>query len=398
MKDSYIPRKLEEIIPAVVQRHPSTAAVTGYHPDQSFLDQVREWVQVPETQINDTAYTIPPRMVVQLADYLGTNSLGVPTEKLIRMVCIRTNERITKRILSRWPDYYLHSDYMDLMEAILTERSEVAEKVLEQSKVTSEVLLDWIKSENIPHAVGKYAIKNDESNSQSFRKTLQEINVSPESKLGKQCIEEYYTFCGEKSYLQIKDEELLRVLKRYSYKQIKSFLDNYLTVMETENLRRYFACGRYLRNSYTGVPDSTRFKAFFSGFSEQHINQYSKWLSYVLIAESFSNNSNDPRLRFWSKYVPYSSKTYLERQSSALIMVYEKCCVIEFTSETMGPIYIYQKEDFNKRIKLATQIMKNLELRSYLYNGAYYARFVHDARGSWQHKVARYLTQHDDIA
>lgn len=398
MRDSYAPRKLTERIPEIVKRHPSTAKTASYEPDTSFQEQVRAWAALSEKDAGEVALTIPPGKIMQLADFLGAGHTGVPTEQLIRIVCTRTNERLAKRILSRWSDFFRSSSYNALVKAILEERKETVRQVLKDSPADAETWLQWLNSGDIPAAVGKSAVRYDAKHKSGFQQALQAISVPPESRLGKECIDEYYIFCDRNAYLDLEDQKLNRILMRYSYEQSIRFLKNFLTEMDTQSLRRYYACGKYLSQKYTGLPESDKYNRFFSGWSQEHRTQYNRWMSYILIADSFSQNSNDPRLRFWSKYVPYSVNTYLEKQCEALIMEYEKCCVIEFTSKTMGAVYIYYKGDYRGRIRKSTKMMKNTEFRSFLYNHPYEARFVHDAGGNWQHKVERFLKRHERIS
>ena len=72
--------------------------------------------------------------------------------------------------------------------------------------------------------------------------------------------------------------------------------------------------------------------------------------------------------------------------------------IIEFTTKTMGPLYIYRKDIFEKFVKKYLKRMNNTELRHSLYNELLqYAteRIIH--HDNWQYKTSRYLMAHSII-
>jgi len=73
--------------------------------------------------------------------------------------------------------------------------------------------------------------------------------------------------------------------------------------------------------------------------------------------------------------------------------------IIEFTTKTMGPLYIYRKDIFEKFVKKYLKRMNNTELRHSLYNELLqYAteRIIH--HDNWQYKTSRYLMAHSIIS
>ena len=158
-------------------------------------------------------------------------------------------------------------------------------------------------------------------------------------------------------------------------------------------------CGSYLRNIYTSDAGTLKYKNFFSGFTPEQELKYHRWLNYILIRESFSKNSNDERLQFWSQYVPYSTDAYRVSASECLVIEFEMYSIIEFTTKTMGPLYIYRKDIFEKFVKKYLKRMNNTELRHSLYNELLqYAteRIIH--HDNWQYKTSRYLMAHSIIS
>ena len=231
-----------------------------------------------------------------------------------------------------------------------------------------------------------------------FPERLKSLMIFPDSNLGQQCIQEYLTFCDRTGYLEISDRDMLPTLRKYAPDSIKLFLKNILTELNVEDFQRYYQCGTYLRNTYTSDAGTLKYKNFFSGFAPEQELKYHRWLNYILIRESFSKNSNDERLQFWSQYVPYSTDAYRVSASECLVIEFEMYSIIEFTTKTMGPLYIYRKDIFEKFVKKYLKRMNNTELRHSLYNELLqYAteRIIH--HDNWQYKTGRYLMAHSII-
>ena len=278
------------------------------------------------------------------------------------------------------------------------DKAELVKKIVSNTKLENTTMLQWFPSKNIPYAVGRECMRWQKSDRIRFSDRLMTLGIMPSTRLGQRCIQEYLTFCDRTGYLEISDRDMLPTLKKYSPDSIKLFLKNILTELKVEDFQRYYQCGTYLRNTYTSDAGTLKYKNFFSGFTPEQELKYHRWLNYILIRESFSKNSNDERLQFWSQYVPYSTDAYRVSASECLVIEFEMYSIIEFTTKTMGPLYIYRKDIFEKFVKKYLKRMNNTELRHSLYNELLqYAteRIIH--HDNWQYKTSRYLMAHSII-
>lgn len=400
MKKTYTPQRLVSILPKVVQVHPYTAHSEVPEVDRDFLEKVKYWAAMEQSEVEGEAFTVSFRNILRLSDYIGNNSLHISCQNLIRMVCLRAEKRVVKRLLMRWPDLYDSPEYSQLVKNVVEEQSGLVEEELGHTKLTREILLGWLNEEHISAAVGKTAIRSSRKSHRSIQEELSDLKVSPDSKLGKICLEEFYLYCERADYLRTSDDELLRILVRWQQPVIRAFLKNILEVSETTDFQRLYRSGTFLRDRFTGTTNSAQYNRFFAGFSEKFKLQYDRWLGFLTIVEGFGRDSNDNRLKFWRGYIPNCTRVYTQKVSEALIMYFAEYCVIEFTAKTMGPVYIYERDYFEKGIEPLTRTMKNSNLRKELLrlveaypNSA--VRIPHNS--GWEYKVRNYLRRYNIV-
>jgi hypothetical protein len=388
------------MVPKVVQVHPYTTHSEVPVVDEDFLEKVRYWAGMEEGEVESEAFTISFRNILRLSDYIGSNQLHLSCQNLIQMVCLRAEKRVMKRLLMRWPDLFESREYSEMVKSIAGEHSELVEEELKNTKLTREVLLSWLNEEHISGAVGKTTIERSRKSGRSLQEELSSLRIPPDSKLGKRCLEEFYLYCQREDYLKISDSELYRILARWQLPVIRAFLKNILEVSETTDFQRLYKCGVYLRDAFTGTTNSPQCHSFFTGFSDKLILRYNCWLGYLTIVEGFGQDTNDNRLKFWKDYVPNCTQVYIQKFSEALIMYYAHYCIVEFTTKTKGPIYIYERTYFEQSIEPLTRKLKNSNLRKELFRQVEVfpksaKRISHNS--GWEYKVRDYLRRYNIV-
>lgn len=391
MKSEYKPSMLESLKPKIKKEHPLSSDLMNYQPDQEFLEQIKKWAKLPQEDIEETAQFISSRKIWLLVNYIPTNSLKLPLENLVRILYLRVNTDIARRLFVFWQDYFLNRQLCGLLYQIVQNKADI---VVSEKNVNTSILERWFSSDNIPQAVGKECMILQKQSRIHFPDRLRSLGISPSSKLGQLCIAEFLTFCDRVDYLEISDSDMLQSIKKFSPEVIASFLKNILTVLEITDFQRYFQCGKFLRSSFTGSSDTQKYQKYFSTFSAEQEMKYRRWLNYILVHESFAANSDEERLEFWSRYVPYSVNVYRVPISESLVLEFEMYCIIEFPEKTKGPLYIYEREVFENKIKRYVTRNNNAELRRCLYNELREdcaARIIH--RDNWQFTTRRYLVK-----
>lgn len=395
MKAAYTPSSLITAAEHIRKAHPSMREIMQYVPDEAFLEEVKRWAKLPTADITGEAFSVPKRKIRLLAKYIPENTLNLPLQNLTQIVYLRADEDIVKLLFILWQDFYLNKDLCNLLHALVTDKGFASLKLLNQSAATKEMLLNWFSSSAIPQVVGRDSLTLQHTTKSPFPECLKAFHIMPSSRLGQCCITEFLTYCDRDDYLAIPDVEMLRSLKKLSLPGINLFLKNILSKLQVQEFQQYYMCGSFLREQYTGSAGSDKYKKFFTSFSSDLELKYRRWLNYILVKDSFARNTGDERLIFWSQYVPYSWNAYRVRNCEALVMEFAAYCIIEFTTATMGPIYIYQKSTFEDRIKWHLPRCSNTELRSLLYHdlSSYYTQRI-EHRGDWKTTTRWYLMAH----
>ena len=388
MKTNYTPRKLNISLGEISQKHPLRSAPPEYKSDQEFAKMLKRWAYMSEAALKSEAPVIPPRRIRQLIEYIYGNVLNLPLQNLKNIIIMRATEDNFRRMFSLWLDTYYNKEINSMLSGVIQTYPEFIPAVFNGSRLTSDIFSEWLKSENTPVVAGKTCVRL-RGQVESFKRALEEYKISPESALGKACIDNYYCYCDKDVYLRTKDPDLQRIVSRYNESQIHLYLRNFLSLLEIQDFKSFYLVGKYLIGKYTDVPGTTRFQRFFNTYPQHLVVKYRRWLDYITIRESFRNNLSDERLIFWSDYVPYTEDIHMEKTSMSLIMKFEQYVIVEFTEQTMGALYVFEKDDFERRIKHRTRTMKNSELRSYMYNSPYVERIVHN--GNWTWRTKRYL-------
>lgn len=397
MRTEYNPKNLTAARMEVKKRHPKLNEVTDYQADTAFLNQIRIWSSMSKEDIEAEAAVVSIHQVKKLALYIPENILRVSARNLIRIVYLRATEPIVQALFTRWQDFYFNKDLSFLLYQLCKDKKQLVEGIFLNCSLTDAKFMQWLQSKDIPYTVGT-ACAAMEGERVSFQDRMRRFHISPNSKLGQSCSERFLTFCTRADYLDYSDQEMRAVLEKYNRSSIRMFVRNILTQLEVPDFQRYYFSGCFLRDHHTGRADSREYQQFFREFPPEHELKFRRWQNYILVKESFTANSEDERLKFWSQYVPYSINAYRNAVSESLVMEFEWYTIVEFTTETMGPLYVYRKDVFERYIKNYVKSKDNQELRHLLYtdlSGYSEKRIVHN--DNWQWKTGRYLTAHSII-
>lgn len=388
MKNSFSPQKLNKTLAEVARQHPLKSIPPKYEGDPAFIQMLKYWAYLQGDVVEQEALLIPPRRLRQLVEYVSNNIYKLPMRNFATIIKLRATAEIFSRLFALWLDAYGNEDYNRLLKVVSRVFVGQAENVFQNSQLTIPVFTEWVGSDNTPALVGQTCLRHKAS-AGNFENALRAYSVSPDSLLGKACLDNFYTFCAREDYVLLKDDDLDRILRRYNEKQIHAFMHNFLAVMVVQDFQRFYRAGKYLMQQYTNAPGTKPFQRFFANYPPELIQKYQRWLNYITIRESFHHNTSDERLIFWSKFVPYMQSAHMESASNSLLMKFEDYGIVEFTESTMGALYVYEIIDFEKRIQPKSRIYANNEFRSYLYNHDYVQRITH--QGYWQSRTEWYL-------
>lgn len=392
MRSVYKPLMLTSIKAEIRKEHPSSSEMMYYQPDQEFLGQIKRWTELSEKEAEEEAHILPIRKIWLIVNYIPDNSLKLPLHNLAQMIYLRVNRDIARRLFVFWQDYFVNEELCNLLYRTVKDIPDAIHNIVSDNKLDNIILADWFCSKNIPQSVGKVCITLQKKQRIRFADRLMSVGILPSSKLGQCCITEFLTFCDEIDYREISDADMFQTIKKFSPELIVLFLKNILTVLKVEDFQNYFQCGLFLRSSVTSGTDTQKYHQYFSSFTSEQELKYRRWMNYVLVRESFAKDSDDGRLKFWSRYVPYSLKVYRVNISESLVLEFEMYCIIEFPKKANGPLYIYRRDVFQKNVRNNLFSSNNTELKHSLYNELLdlcEERITH--HGNWEYKTKQYL-------
>lgn len=391
MRAEFVPENLTKVCIEVKKKHPKMDEVMEYQEDAEFNNQIRTWANMPKELMETESSVITMHQVKKITRYLPQNILHVPVRNLNRIVFLRATREIANTLFAQWQDYYQNKDLCFLLYQLCKDKKNLTGDFFQNYQLTAETLMRWLKSENVSYDVGRDCVRI-RGERKPFPERMLLFHISPNSRLGRSCSENFLFFCTREDYLDYSDQELKFVLEKYNRQSICLFMHNILTQLEAQDFQTYYFSGCFLRDHYTGNTDSSDYQRFFKEFPAEYELKYRRWQNYILIKDSFAANSEDERLQFWSQYVPYSVNAYRNAVSESLVMEFECYTIVEFTTKTMGPIYIYQKDVFERHIRHYVERKDNQELRHLLFNelSRYYeTRIVHN--DGWKWMVSGYL-------
>ena len=166
---------------------------------------------------------------------------------------------------------------------------------LQNSYLKLDVYQKWISSGNdyIPSLVGREILRIKNLNRFSFDESMRALLIKPDTRIGRECVESFYTFCEKHDYLAIDDSELKEVVSRYDIKKIHAFMHNMLDKLEIMDFQKFYFTGSFIRDNYTGEKGSIRYDTFFQIIRrKKKINTINGWHIFLFVLISMMNVFN----------------------------------------------------------------------------------------------------------
>ena len=322
-----------------------------------------------------------------IVSYIPQNKFKVNLENLFDVYKYRSSEELADTLIYNWQDYYSNIEcnkfFCDLLK--FDEKFII---LMRKMKINESEMQKVLISDNVPNSLGKIIYdKEKKKHSIAIERILEQHNIRVESRLGKDILALFYTFCDREEYMRTSVDTLLSVIKGYDVKvSIKAFLKNFLTELKLSDLEHFNGLLGYLE-LVTGKDGTDKFVSFFKGFDNILVRKYNQWLGINRLRISFG--SEDERYQFWKQF-NFEHIKYI-KLSESLVFETPNYYFSEFLGEDKGPIYAYDKQYFNDKIKKYFVRENNKELRSTLYDkwirkeNGLLGREVH--QGDWQGKV-----------
>ena len=384
---SFTPKRLMEAANDIVLLHKKQREVVNYLPSDRLRELIERVVALELYQVKKNAYVLSEDEVLQIAGYLPHNYYGVDMKNLFLVCNYRSTSEVCKILFEQWQSAYDNKQCNQYMR----EQLQVNEDfiiLMHGHHLGDNLFDDVLKSDSIPTRIGLECVGRTFPKGYSFLDKMNYFGIQGNTRLYHDTLFLFYTFCNKEDYLSAIKTELLAVIQRYNEGSLKAFLYRFLEFLSLTELESFFDMARYFLATIGDV-DSNKGKKFFSDATKEVKEKYRDWLIRIKINEYFGN---DERSRFWKQFQFKSVVRY--GYSNSVLMEFEEYFAIEFLGKSMGPIYIYRKETFEKYIRRWMRSYNNGELRQKLFHNEnlYFRREEH--RGYWQGKVKDILLRY----
>ena len=322
-----------------------------------------------------------------IVSYIPCNKFKVNLENLFSVYKYRSSEELADTLIYNWQDYYFNSACNLFFCDLLTYDEKFIIRIRKMNIDESE-MKKVLLSDSVPNSLGKIIYNKEKKKHYiAIERLLEQHNIRLDSRLAKDILALFYTFCDREEYMRTSVDTLLSIIKGYGINDsIKVFLKNFLTELKLSDLEQFNGLVSYLE-LITGKDGTTKFESFFKGFDSILVRKYNQWVGINRLRVSFG--SEDERYQFWKRF-NFEHIKYI-KLSESLVFEASNYYFSEFLGEDNGPIYVYEKAYFNDKIKKYFLRKNNKELRSVLYDKwlrkeqGLLGREVH--QGDWQGKV-----------
>ena len=382
--DTFVPKRLIEARADIVFKHRKLGEVIDITPNERLKKLIERFVVLEKTEVKKNALALTKEEVVMIVGYLPHNYFDVNMDNLFLVFDYRCTRWNCEILFYEWQNSYQNQQCNLYMKRQLQDNLDFI-WMIHNKNLTEKLFGHILSAENIAIQFGKACVKGEFPENYTLYDKMNYFSIRENTKLYYDIEFLFYTFCCRNDYLVAIKEELMRVIKKYENSEKRSFLVNFLSVLNLEELDHFQELARYF-NSILGEPTSEKAKLFFKGISDAIQEKYHDWLNRLKINQYFGN---DERSRFWQQYKFLSVDK--NRSSNSVVMEFKEYYAIEFLGDAMGPIYLYERGIFERNIINLMNWYNNSELRSILYHHSelYFERIVHI--GYWQSKVDNIL-------
>lgn len=377
MDFSYNPKRIIETANDIALQHKKKREVNYATPNDKLRVLIERIVSLELYQVKQNALALPEDDILLIAGYLPHNYYNVEMKNLFLVFGYRSSQHACEVLYEQWQSAYDNEQCNKYMQKQLVENEKFI-MLMRRNNLSESTFDEILNADIIPSRFGMECVNRQFPNGYSLLDKMNYFGVRENTRLYHDCQFLFYTFCNKQDYLSANKTELLNVIQRYEEVVLKKFLYRFLNMLTLKELERFEEMARYFSVSL-GEITTSKGKAFFEEASIEVKEKYRDWLNRFKINQYFGNDS---RSRFWKQYQFKSVEKF--NISNAVLMEFERYYAIEFLGDSMGPIYIYQKDKFENYVRRWMRMFNNAELRQQLFHqpDLYFYRREH--RGNWQ--------------
>lgn len=381
----YSPVKLEEASRIIAKTHTFSVQPSNVDISDNEVEKVvRKIIALDETRVQSYANTLTNREVFLLAWYIPENRLHVNLKRLIEVFDLRATAEAFRAFFHAWQNEFWNSEcnigICNKFSKNSCFQTVIKEVHLDQGKLQL-ILADKI---GVPDGFNVLVGKNKFSPNLAFKEKLKYFGVYSDTKLYSECVRRFYLTCKHDDYKFAGMEALIGAYRSYNDQEKKLLLINILKEMDWNELPEFSK----LFNEYkdiTGNKHREKIAVYFEDVDQEIAQKFTDWYNMNNILRFFGM---DERSLFWKNFRFEDVERFVVSRS--IVMTFPEHVAVEFLGQAMGPIYVYQREIFDKYIKNLFSMKENAELRQMLYHDRRY-KYRKEHRGYWQRDMASWL-------
>ncbi len=363
MDFSFTPRRLIQAREDIAIQHPLEREVVLATPDDDLYKLITRLAALEKYQVKKNALALSNKDVQRVTAYLPFNHYKVNMTNLFDIFMYRSTKELCELLYSQWQDSFSNKECNEFLRKLLN-YDEKFIMLMRKNNLPEEMFVKLLESKNIPLFFGSM-LKSSLGIKSTLAEKVKYWGIRDDSRLFKMIQFLFYTFCLRDDYLMISQPALLAIVKQYGTTDIrilKQFLINFLKELKLSELEKHSELAKYLETQ-TGKHRTDKFNQFFSGVDEKLVEKYINWLNIQIINEVFGY---DERSMFWKQYKFLHIDKY--KSSNSVVMEMKNYYATEFLGKAMGPIYFYDKQVFDEKVRRWFVYNNNADLRSLLYN------------------------------
>lgn len=389
----YTPRRLIEVKNEIKKKHPLKKTLKAASAENIDLKVLIMFLESLETDmVEEQAYTLTDEEMGMVFGYVPHNYYQSDLTNIFRIIKLRLSERYLDVFYHEWQRVY-DSEECDrfILKDLLTEKEFIS--YAKKKHISRQNMEQLLQAESIPAYIDELCADIPCPAGISLEAKIAYFGIEEDTRLFHDCKMLFYTICHKNDYMTAGQDVLLKILNRYGTRQRKAFLRNFLQQLRLRELSDFQKVAYFFIQLLGWNITNKKAAEFLDAFSDELKTKYRNWLNQLRIDLAFEN---DERAIFWRNYAFETIEQM--RISDSLIMHSKTHVVIEFLGRGMGPIYIYTKEIYEKKIHSLVLGCNNAQLRSELYD-LYYTKAFPCYRkahlGEWKSSMTYYLRQHN---
>ena len=351
MEFFFRPKRLQTVQKEIAESHKSKKEMFEtwkLSVDEELKDLITSLVSLDTSELAIEAYMLSDREMYQIAGYLPYNYFNVNMRNLFSIFVTRADKLLCTVLYEQWQNSYDNKECNDFI-CMLLEKNDNFKNCIKENHLDTTRMRNILIDQDIVIGFGTEVSRYEFLEKKTLMEKFEFFGIQADSKLYIECVDVFYTFCGNKDYLA-----------RY-FEFIAGDAQNH----------------------------QKEYKFLFNDVSEDIIEKYADWINTCRVIQYFGN---DKRSKFWKKYRFINVQRY--NNSNTVVMEFENYIAVEFLGQ--GPIYFYPKNYFNTNLKRQFLVLGDGALQQFLYHETQYGdddRIEH--RGYWQNPVEKYIIEHN---